>query len=77
MVNLEKSLVTKLNVYVNFWRRYVDDTITVVETGSVEYLLSVLNNFHPKIKFTYEMEVESKLAFSDILLLKWLTMMFT
>ena len=70
MVNLEKSLVTKLNVYINFWRRYVDDAITVVKTGSVEYLLSVLNNFHPKIKFTYEMEVESKLAFSDILLLK-------
>ena len=68
MVNLEKSLVTKLNVYINFWRRYVDDAITVVKTGSVEYLLSVLNNFHPKIKFTYEMEVESKLAFLDILL---------
>ena len=67
MVNLEKSLVTKLNVYINFWRRYVDDAITVVKTGSVEYLLSVLNNFHPKIKFTYEMEVESKLIFLDIL----------
>ena len=67
MVNLEKSLVTKLNVYINFWRRYVDDAITVVKTGSVEYLLSVLNNFHPKIKFTYEMEVESKFVFLDIL----------
>ena len=46
----------------------MDDTITFVKIGSVEYLLSVLNNFHPKIKFTYEMEVESKLAFLDILL---------
>ena len=77
MVSLQKSLVPNWNVYINFWRRYVDDTITFVKIGSVEYLLSVLNNFHPKIKFTYEMEVESKLAFSDILLLKWLTMMFT
>ena len=68
MVNLERSLVPKLNVYINFWRRYVDDTITFVKIGSVEYLLSVLSNFHPKIKFTYEMEVESKLAFLDILL---------
>ena len=40
----------------------------LLKMGSVEYLLSVLNNFHPKIKFTYEMEVESKLAFLDILL---------
>ena len=68
MVNLERSLVPKLNVYLNFWRRYVDDTITFIKIGSVEYLLSILNNFHPKIKFTYEMEVESKLTFLDILL---------
>ena len=68
MVNLEMSLVPQLNVYINFWRRHVDDTITFVKIGSVEYLLSVLNNFHPKIKFTYEMEVDSELAFSDILL---------
>ena len=31
-------------------------------------MLSILKNFHPKIKFTYEMEVESKLTFLDILL---------
>ena len=68
MVNLQRLLVPKFNVYINFWRCYVDDTITIVKIGSVEYLLSVLNNFHPKIKFTYEMEVESKLAFLDILL---------
>ena len=46
----------------------MDDTFSFVKIGSVEYLLSVLNNLHPKIKFTYKMEVESKLAFLDILL---------
>ena len=60
MVNLERSSIPKLNVYINFWRRYVDDTITFVKIRSVKYTLSVLNNFHPKIKFTYEMETESK-----------------
>ena len=67
-VNLEKSLVPKLKVCINFWSRYMDDMITFVKIGSVEYLLSVLNNFHPKIKLTYEMEVESNLAFLDSLL---------
>ena len=33
MVNLEMSLVPQLNVYINFWRRYVDDTITFVKNG--------------------------------------------
>ena len=55
-----RSLVPQLNVYINFWRRYVDDTIPFVKIRSVKYLLSVLNNFHPKIKFAYEMEAESK-----------------
>ena len=45
-------------------RRYVDDTVTFIKIESVEYLLSIVNNYleHPKIKFTYEMEVVSKLA---------------
>ena len=68
MVNLERPLVSKLNVYINFWKRSVDDTINFVKIGSVEYLVSLLNNFPPKIKFTYEMEVASKLACFDILL---------
>ena len=38
MVNLERSLVPKLNVYINFWRRSEDDTINFVKIGSVEYL---------------------------------------
>ena len=68
LVNLERSLVPKLNVYHNFWRRYINDTNTFIKIGPVEYLLSVLNKFHLKIKFIYEMEVESKLAFLNILL---------
>ena len=36
MVNLERSLVPNLNVYINFWRRYMNDTITFVKIGSVE-----------------------------------------
>ena len=31
MVNLERLLAPKLNVYINFWRRYVDGTITFVK----------------------------------------------
>ena len=75
MVNLERRLALKINVYINFWRRHVDVAITFVKIGSAEYLLSVLNNFQPKIKFTYEkwksnfkVEWKSKLALLDILL---------
>ena len=36
IVNLEKLLFPKLNFYLNFSRRYVDDTITFIKIGSVE-----------------------------------------
>ena len=39
MVNLERSLVPKLNVFITFWRYYLDDTITFVKIGSVEYFI--------------------------------------
>ena len=63
VVNLERMLVPKLSVYLNFRRRYVDDTITFLTIVSVEYLLSALSNFYPKVKFTFEMEVESSRNF--------------
>lgn len=46
----------------------MDEKITFIKIGSEEYLISVLSNFHLKIKFTYEKEVESRLAFLVILL---------
>ena len=51
MVNLERSLVPKLNVFLNFWRRYMDNMITFIKIGYVE-------NFVICLKFTYEMEVD-------------------
>ena len=66
MVHLERSLVPALKNQLSFWKRYVDDTITFINTGSAEFVLSILNSFHSNIEFTYEAEVNSKLAFLDI-----------
>ena len=43
MVDLENSLVTIL-------------AITFVKIGTVDPILSMLNNFYPNIQFTYETE---------------------
>ena len=63
MVDLERSLVPLFTAELSFWKRYVDDTITFVKTGTVDHILSVLNNFHPNIQFTYETEYNFKLSF--------------
>ena len=65
MIELERIVVPTLATHLRFWRRYVDDNICFVKTESIEYILSVVNNFHEKIQFTYEIEKDSKLSFLD------------
>ena len=68
MVELETSLLPELTDYIQFWKRYVDDTICFIKVGSVNYILSLLNSFDVNIKFSYELEHGSKLPFLDVLL---------
>ena len=56
MVELENSIVPKLNSHLQFWKRYVDDTLTIVKEGSINHVLQQLNSFHPNIQFTFEIE---------------------
>lgn len=37
---------------------------------SIEYVLSLLNSFHQKVQFTYEIENDGQLPFLDVLLCK-------
>ena len=67
--HLQRSLVPILNDQLSFWKQYIDHTITSIKTRLVEYVLSI-NSFHHNIEFPYETEVNSKLTFLDILLLK-------
>ena len=70
MVGIKDELVSKLEQHIKNWRRYLDDTFVYVKNGSIEYVLSVLETFHPNIKFTYEKEVNNTLPFLDVLLLE-------
>ena len=67
MVELEREMIPTLIAQVKFWKIYVDDTIAVVKIGSVEYILSKLNSYHPNIQFTHEIEQDHQLAFLDVL----------
>ena len=56
MVELEKSLNPNLMEHMSRWKRYVDDTIAVIQLSSIEHVLSILNSFYQNIEFTYELE---------------------
>ncbi|CAF2881679.1 unnamed protein product, partial [Rotaria sp. Silwood2] len=48
------------------WYRYVDDTSVLINPGAnVDNILSILNNFHPFIKFTHKLENNDKLEILD------------
>ena len=62
MVHLEMSLVPLLTAELSFWKRYVDGTLTFIKIGTVDHILSKLNNFHPNIQFIFETEYNFELA---------------
>ena len=70
MVYLEETIVPQLKDSMPEWRRYVDDTFTIVKKGKLIEVISALDDFHPNISFTHEIEKERKIAFLDVLLTK-------
>ena len=70
MVERERNLIPILKDHLSCWRRYFDNTICFIKNGSVEHVLSTLNNFHGSIKFTYETESGNKLSFLDVQLIR-------
>ena len=47
------------------WKRYVDDTFTLVKKGDVDELLVHLNSIRPSIKLTTELEEGGSIPFLD------------
>ena len=68
MVHLEETIVPQLQEEMPTWRRYVDDTFTMVKKGKRDKVIDLLNSFHPNIKFTQEAENDQQIAFLDVLL---------
>ena len=65
---MERLETKALNTFFNppsIWKRYVDDTFTKLKQIVFEQFLTHLNEQHPRIKFTSEVEVNRALAFLD------------
>ena len=70
MVELERTLLPRLTEYMTPWKQYVDDTIATIKLTSIDHVLMILNTFHKNIKFTYELEINNKISFLDVLLIR-------
>ena len=50
------------------YERYMDDVICVVNKSEVNDRLSMINNLHPCLKFTHELENNGQIPFLDMLI---------
>ena len=67
MESFEQQLETTSAYKPRIWKRYVDDTFTILDVDS---FLQHLNNLQPSIRFTMETENDYKLAFLDTAVLR-------
>ena len=70
MCELENNIIPRLSSRITNWVRYVDDTFAFIKIGEEDYVKEKLDEYHPNIKFTYEMENEGKLPFLDVQMTK-------
>lgn len=49
-------------------RKYVDDLITAIPIDQLQHIIDTFNSYDIHIQFTYELEVENRLPFLDMLL---------
>ena len=63
MEDLEKTVFERLEFVVPFYFRYVDDTLLCVPLDKMQTIIDTFNDYHPRIKFTYEMERNNRISF--------------
>lgn len=66
MESLEGEILP--NPFIQFWKRFVDDTFAIIKGRKSRDILQKLNTFHENIKFTTELEENNKITFLDVCL---------
>lgn len=70
MTHLIECSLKKLSFKPKFLGLYVDDSLWVVNVNQVSAISAILNEYHPKIKFTLEKEVEGTINFLDVQIIR-------
>ena len=64
--DLEVECIKKLSFIPVFFIRYVDDILTLIPSNKITEILDIFNSYHPRLKFTHEVEKEQKIPFLDL-----------
>ena len=67
MHHIEKRALATCDQTLHFWFRYVDDTITILQTDDIDVFHGHLNRQNSDIQFTRELEANGKIPFLECL----------
>ncbi|UYV84566.1 hypothetical protein LAZ67_X002626 [Cordylochernes scorpioides] len=56
MNTIDKWITTQFPTDIIIYKRYIDDIFCICTANKVNHILKSLNNYHPRIKFTIEVE---------------------
>ncbi|XP_071582490.1 uncharacterized protein [Temnothorax nylanderi] len=70
MEDLETHCLSLLDFDVRVYLRYVDDVFTIVPKRAINALLGAFNGYHPRLRFTYEIETGDSLPFLDTIVIR-------
>jgi hypothetical protein len=65
MDDLEVHCLESLNFKISTFLRYVDDIFAIIPRSKINEVLNAFNNYHPRLKFTFEIENNNVINFLD------------
>lgn len=69
MDRISENLLTR-EPEISFLKIFVDDTVLGIEPESVQRALNILNEFHPMIQFTHELEKDGAINFLNLTIIR-------
>jgi hypothetical protein len=70
MDDLESCCLRAFDFDIPIFYRYVDDIFAVVPKAKLYDILRVFNDYHPRLKFTYETEINGSINFLDTTIIR-------
>ena len=65
---IENTAIETIQTKPKTWKRFVDDSFSIIKKTAITSFLNSLNNIDPNISFTIELEQDNKISFLDTLI---------
>ena len=69
MQELDEEFLNRYKTII-FYGRFVDDSFIIIAKNELNLLLKSINNYHPRLQLTHEIENNNQLNFLDTLVIK-------